>query len=279
MAQKENGGFAAKWDKICDWYAAQGRAVGMIYSLGAAVVIVGALFKIQHLPGAGPMLFAGMLTEALLFTMGIFEKPHPTYNWENVYPQLIGHEVKEVLGGAGAGAPSAAPAASAPAGVPALEEKDVKALKESIANVAASASALADLGKLAEGSNKLSEKLAAAGEAADKFAGAQAVLAEGADKLGQNYVSAAAAAAEIGKQNEAAAQSAQSVAKNVAALNVAFELELKAAQNAQKDAEAMAAQSAAALEAGKAFAAAQQKLSQQVSDLNKIYGNMLSAIA
>lgn len=259
MAHNANGNNVSTWDKICDWYASQATLVGMVYSLGAAVVIVGALFKIQHLPGAGPMLFAGMLTEAVLFTMGIFEKPHATYHWENVYPQLVGDEVKEVLGGAGAA--QSAPVAS----VNALEEKDVKALKESIANIASSANSLADLGKLAEGSNKLSEKLAAAAVAADQFAGAQAGLANGAQELGKNYSAAAQASAELGKNNEVIAKNIAAAAQTVAALNSAYEVELKAAQDAQKDAEA--------------YAAAQKKLAAQVADLNKVYGNMLSALA
>lgn len=253
MAKNEKGGFAAKWDKACDWYASQGRAVGMVYSLGAAVVIVGALFKILHLPGASVMLFAGMMTEALLFTMGIFERPHAEYHWEHVYPQLIGGEGAEHA------------AANAPVSVPTLQENDVKALKESIANVAASANALADLGKLAEGSNKLGEKLAAATVAADKFAAAQTGLVEGAAKLGENYNVAAQASAELGKNTEVIAKNVAAAAQNVASLNAAYEVELKAAQAGQKDAEA--------------FAVAQAKLASQVADLNKIYGNMLSAIA
>lgn len=39
----------------------------MLYSLGASVVVLGALFKIQHWPGAGFMLSAGLITEALIF--------------------------------------------------------------------------------------------------------------------------------------------------------------------------------------------------------------------
>ena len=68
MATKtEQGQKQGLWGKIQDWYAQPGiqMAVGMVYSIGAAVVIVGALFKIQHWPGAGVMLTAGMLTEAI----------------------------------------------------------------------------------------------------------------------------------------------------------------------------------------------------------------------
>ena len=66
-------GFGARF---MSWYESyQGKkVVGMVYSLGASVVIVGALFKILHLPGASQMLFAGMLTEALLFAIGCLDR-------------------------------------------------------------------------------------------------------------------------------------------------------------------------------------------------------------
>ena len=50
------------------------------YGFGAALVIIGALFKIMHFPGAGIMLSVGMSVEALLFAMSAFEEPHKDYN-------------------------------------------------------------------------------------------------------------------------------------------------------------------------------------------------------
>ena len=58
------------------------RLVGAAYSLGASVVIIGAKFKILHLPGAGPMLGTGMTIEAILFALGVFDQPHKEYDWE-----------------------------------------------------------------------------------------------------------------------------------------------------------------------------------------------------
>lgn len=46
-----------------------------LYGWGAAVVMIGALFKIEHLPGAGPMLIVGLTTEALIFFFSAFEPP------------------------------------------------------------------------------------------------------------------------------------------------------------------------------------------------------------
>lgn len=75
----------------------QGKAfknfMGKLYGLGAAVVILGALFKIQHWEGAGIMLTIGLLTEAVIFFFSAFEPPHEEVDWSLVYPELAGmHE-------------------------------------------------------------------------------------------------------------------------------------------------------------------------------------------
>ena len=58
-----------------------------LYGWGASVVIIGALFKIQHYPGAGPMLVLGLGTEAVIFFFSAFEPPHEDPDWSLVYPQ------------------------------------------------------------------------------------------------------------------------------------------------------------------------------------------------
>ena len=64
-----------------------------LYGWDASVVILGALFKIMHYPGAGVMLLAGMGTEAIIFFMSAFEPLHVEYNWALVYPELaVGDE-------------------------------------------------------------------------------------------------------------------------------------------------------------------------------------------
>ena len=63
-----------------------------IYGLGAAIVIVGALFKLQHYPGAGIMLIVGLGTEALIFAISAFEPVKEDYDWTLVYPELAGVE-------------------------------------------------------------------------------------------------------------------------------------------------------------------------------------------
>ncbi len=64
--------------------------MGKLYGWGAAVVIVGALFKIMHWPGAGPMLVVGLTTEAVIFFFSAFEPLHEELDWTLVYPELAG---------------------------------------------------------------------------------------------------------------------------------------------------------------------------------------------
>jgi len=61
-----------------------------VYGIGAAVVILGALFKIQHWDYANEMLILGLGTEAMIFFLSAFEKPHAEYDWSLVYPELVG---------------------------------------------------------------------------------------------------------------------------------------------------------------------------------------------
>jgi gliding motility-associated protein GldL len=64
--------------------------MGYRYGWGAAVVIIGALFKINHWPGADIMLIAGMGTETIIFFLSAFEPPHKEWDWSLVYPELAG---------------------------------------------------------------------------------------------------------------------------------------------------------------------------------------------
>ena len=68
-----------------------------LYGWGASVVILGALFKILHLPGADIMLILGLGTESVIFFFSAFEKPHEEYDWTLVYPELAGMEDPDLI--------------------------------------------------------------------------------------------------------------------------------------------------------------------------------------
>ena len=314
MATTSNPKELKGWDKVVAWYASKAYAVNIIYSMGASVVIIGALFKILHWPGASYVLMLGMFTEAFLFTLGIFEKPHATYHWEHVFPQLVGDETKELLGGNGSVAGISQPKQESSAAVPALKDEDVKALKEGINNVSKAASQLAELGKVAEGTQKLAQKMEAAGAAAEQFAGSQSQLIAASQKLGGQYETLGAAYSQVeagvkqvAELTKGQQKGIESLNAQLSSINAVYELQLtnlkahadavkaqaaavagqtekvneagKSLDGALVNLKALQAESLSAVEAGKQYTAAQQKLTAQIADLNKVYGNMLNALA
>ena len=66
----------------------------MVYGLGAAIVIIGALFKIQHWPYGSLILTIGLIVEALVFTYSAFERQAGDLDWSLVYPELVGQQGK-----------------------------------------------------------------------------------------------------------------------------------------------------------------------------------------
>lgn len=64
------------------------RLLNFMYSWGAAVVVIGALFKLLHLPFGNQMLFVGMITEFFVFFISGFEQPEEQYHWDRIFPEL-----------------------------------------------------------------------------------------------------------------------------------------------------------------------------------------------
>jgi methyl-accepting chemotaxis protein len=63
-------------------------AMGFVYSWGASIVLVGALFKLNHYPYSGVLLGIGLITEAVIFFVSAFEPPLEMPEWSRVYPEL-----------------------------------------------------------------------------------------------------------------------------------------------------------------------------------------------
>lgn len=287
--------------RFMHWYESyQGKnIVNIVYSVGASVVIIGALFKILHWPGASQVLMIGMFTEAFLFIIGALDHPHPEFHWDNVFPQLLEYGTKPelleekskqarptllgagVAGGAPVasgfsaqvpGAPAATAEASAVGKVPQLKDEDLKALKDGIADLAKTATQFSELSKVAQTGVKLNEKLAAAEVATESYTNATASLA-------QSYAQVSGDMQNIAEETRAYKQGVEQVGKSIASLNSVYELQLQAV-NAQMEAQKSASAAAKeAAEAQVAFANGAKQLQKQVADLNGIYGNMLNALA
>ena len=260
----------------------------------------------MHFPGAGVMLTVGMGIEALLFAIGCLDKPHADFHWEDVFPQLLGHgadpEVLKELESRprptllGAGAEGGKKSAD----VPVIDEKAVEALKVGIANLSKTANQLSELGTVAVATNKLNEKLDAAGEAAEQFVVAGKVIGEKSSELSATYAQVNADMQKVAAGTKAYDTQVKAISAQLNSLNSVYELQLKSLQSqveaykaqtekvagATAQVETLAANvkamidvAEAAKKSQEAYAAGAKQLAGQVADLNKVYGNMLNALS
>ena len=190
-----------------------------IYGIGAAIVIVGALFKIIHLKFANELLIVGLLTEAGIFFLSAFEKPHVEYDWSLVYPELA--QAEEVK--------------TKKAVAPKMEGTVTQQLDQMMAEAKVGPELIASLG---DGLRNFGDRVAAISSAADitsssnEFAAKLQAASKSVEGLSSSYA-------------------------NVSETMQAFSDSLADARNF-KD------------EVG--------KLTQNLSSLNAVYGNMLSAM-
>ena len=280
--------------------------ISKLYGLGASVVIIGALFKIQHWPLAGTMLTIGLLTEAVIFFFSAFEPLHEEVDWSLVYPELAGipeDESPELASHGGkhhggvTGGYSGGGAIGGGAGSVALAKFDEMLEKAEITP---------DLfQKLGVGMKKLSETTAnmnAMGDvtaASTKYMNTVNGATDNLGKLSDSYQSTAKlindtsstyrnmadsfSVIEIGGKSYQ--QQLESLNKNLSALNAVYELQRKGADDHMKESENLYKGIQGLMKdlsesAGdtKKYREQITKLNDSLSALNNVYGNMLSAM-
>ena len=193
-----------------------------LYGWGAALVIIGALFKIEHLPGASLMLILGLSTEAIIFFFSAFEKQHEELDWSLVYPELAHMED------------------------PNSPKRPAQQLDDALAK--------------AKIDNELVESL---NEGLRSFG-------ESAKQLNET-ISAASGISEYNSQ-------IQEGVKNMNAMNSLYELQLQAS-NQQMEATTLFLQNLqSSVEDSKRFQEQVSSLAENLEQLNKVYGNMLTAM-
>lgn len=261
------------------------RITGYAYGLGASVVIIGALFKIQHYPGAGVMLMIGMFIEACLFAISAFEDPHPEYHWDKVFPQLIGGEGSPIMGG------GAAPAASKAgntiddiAATGKLSESDAQRLNEGIRKLSETAAQISDVTAAISASSNYAKNMNNASDSIAAFAATQASLKTSSDSLFASYKTVAESMGNVAADAKGYMQEMQGITRNLSAINASYEMQVKSiseqasivtdVNDSMK--KVQASLNEAAIETA-AFKEQTTKLAQQVSSLNSVYGNMLNA--
>lgn len=257
------------------------RFFNFAYSIGAAIVIWGALFKLLHLPGGNLLLMIGMGTEVLMFILSAFDRPAKQYHWEEVFPVLDTHAEEDrpdMHGGGGGGvvisggnAPAgqivagnqpAVSAAQLAAEQPlALNASAQEATEHYVAQIAALSEQMADLRKSTEELNKVTSVLLDSYKA----------ITENSDRItasSQGYV-----------------EEMTSLNRNVAGLNTIYEIQLKSVSsqldsidrvnNGIKDIRDMYERSA---ETSRQYCDETERMALYMKQLNSIYAQMIQAM-
>ncbi|MBC3540573.1 gliding motility protein GldL [Rufibacter sediminis] len=252
------------------------KVMPKIYGIGAAVVIVGALFKILHLEGANLMLIVGLGTEAVIFFLSAFQ-PNPPHEpeWERVYPQL-----RDDYDGP---LPTVQTAAAGPSITGDLD----KMLRD--ANVTP-----ATISTLGQGLNRLSETTAQMADLTDatvatKEYAARVRTATGSlDKINDAYGTTLQVVSQMATataDTQAYHAQVQQVTKNLGALNAVYEMELQDANNHLKSINKFYGSITNAMEnltqasrETEQFKDEVTNLTKNLHSLNNVYGNMLNAM-
>ncbi|MCM1505145.1 MAG: gliding motility protein GldL [Muribaculum sp.] len=192
------------------------RFFNFAYSIGAAIVIWGALFKILHLPGGNALLSIGMGTEVLMFILTAFDRPPREYHWEEVFPVLASKNPEDrpefngsgivVTGGVATGGATLAGAAGVH-GVAAPSRIELPAdatpTDEYVAQMTALSQQMDQLRQTTESLNKVSE-----------------VLLESYRAITEN-------SENITRSSTGYVEEMQALNRNVAGLNTIYEIQLK----------------------------------------------------
>ena len=260
-----------------------------LYGIGAAVVIVGAMFKIMHWPGAGIMLVAGLSTEAVIFFFSAFEPLHEDPNWELVYPELaLAHDEefdvhayiseKGVSGAIGGGSGSSS-----------------TGITEQFDNLLEEAKIDAELlNRLGDGIRSLSENaeglkaVSGAAAATDNYVASLEEASGQVKTLSTTYERASESILGLTAGTEEGAsfgEQIQKVSTNLSALNSVYELQLQgssahleATEKFQSQVVEMMSNLSDSVEDTKLYKENMAMLSRNLTDLNQVYGNMLKAM-
>lgn len=249
------------------------KVMAKVYGLGAAVVIVGALFKILHWKGADLMLMVGLLTEAFLFTISAFEPLHKETDWTLVYPELAGMEpTKEKAKKGAQGTVSQQldqmleEAKVGPELIQSLGN-GLKSLNENVTN-------LKDLSNAAVATDEYTKSVQTASAS---VSGLSSSYSKAVEAIG-GLVTASEGSKEYGVQIDR-------MTKNLTSLNSVYELEITESNNHLKSINEFVGNLSKVVNSlsetqseAESFKKEIGRLSNNLTALNNVYGNMLTAM-
>ncbi len=248
-----------------------------LYGIGGGIVIIGALFKLQHYPGSEIMLVAGLGTEAIIFFFSAFEPLHEDPKWELVYPELAddfdGEPINRVGGGGGGGNSATQELDQM------LEEAKVgpelfESLGEGLRNLSNTATNMNNLGDAAGATNEFVDNVKSASDRVGS--------------LSESYERAAEALMGLSVSNDDGATYAENLKKishNLEALNNVYELQLKSSTEHLETANSafggiseLLENLSTSVDGTKKYKENITELSDNLASLNTVYGNMLNAM-
>ncbi len=248
-----------------------------LYGWGAAIVIIGALFKIQHYPGAGFALVLGLSTEAVIFFFSAFEPPHAEVDWSLVYPELAGMQDEDAHSRKKEKKKSIDPVAQyldKLMGEANIGGDLIKNLGTGLKSLGDNTSKLADLSDASVATNEYVKNVSKASESVGQLSNSYQKAAQAAD-----HFSSSTDDVRVYKEQIAAS------GKNLAALNAVYELQLQDSNEHLKQTSkfydginALMGNLNASLEDTKKYKDEVAALASNLSKLNTVYGNMLSAM-
>lgn len=298
-----------------------------LYGFGASIVIVGALFKIQHWPGASIALTSGLLIEAVIFFFSAFEPLHEELDWTLVYPELAGmsdpDEIDELKEEALAGRNVGLQKFDDLIKESQISEADVKNLGKSITAISATSESIADITAASLATKDYFNKMGSAATNMDQVATAYGtntgLLNQQVETLASSYQKTSQLIDEKGKEiaERFAASSAsltaayeamsgevkqehtqisesqkkfqgqlEQLSNSLAELNNTYKSQvdgskqhLKGTSDVYKGLNEMVSSLKTSVDETQKYKDEITKLSESLSELNNIYGSMLSAMS
>ncbi|MGL5228248.1 MAG: gliding motility protein GldL [Bacteroidales bacterium] len=265
------------------------------YSLGAAVVILGALFKILHLPGGTTMLMIGMLTEVFIFTLSAFDRSgDERVEWDRVFPNLKSGKNEDnplhQLASKGinvSGLTTSASMKTSSSGIsaPVLTSEQTSDLEESLKHLNESAKQLSRMADLADITESYLKKLSETTSHLDRFNQATSQLAGVSGSLADTYTTIADNTSQMKHSTLTYIEQMGTLNRNIEGLSRVYTDQLqgittqvRAISQVHEDLSRLKLLFEGSSQEAEVFKRETERMSEQLTQLNVIYSRMINAL-
>ncbi|MGM9759169.1 MAG: gliding motility protein GldL [Parabacteroides sp.] len=291
--------------------------MNFLYSWGASIVVLGALFKLLHLPYANQILFVAMITESIVFFISAFEHPSNEYHWEDVFPVLKSRNPMDRPDFSGSGNTNvneSEPAVNAEVAAAAREaglqggtfvqgatisgggslniagslnvtEEDTKNLSESIKKLSGAAEQISKMAELTEATQKYLEQLSSMSAHMERFSQVTNSLTNVSDTLLNSYKSITDNSDGINQNSRGYVQQMELLNRNISGLNTIYEIQLKSISSQIESIEHINGGLTRIREMydgsvvdSSVFRNETEKMTRQLAELNQVYARLLQAM-